>query len=203
MKEQKPAIGHEQKSKLTMIDIMFSTVLGFGFSQFPKNPIYELSSTMLFLLTMSIGITDWFGNHYYSKTVKTKFALSFFIVQILTLLILSQLFYFSGEEDMKMWFFYLGLYLNLYIIWNLLTTFNNRTFYITIIATGTLLFYFLSYFYDHFPLHFLGFEIKLILTLFTALISLTSIFIYNFFTKNKLFDTDRIIYSSFNLHMKK
>jgi hypothetical protein len=182
---------------LTLNDIIFSTVLGYGFTQFPKEPFSNISSTLLFLLTLSIGIVDWFGNHYYTKTVKARFSLVFFIFQILTLLILTQMFNSTDSSSIQRWFLNFGIYLSLYIFWNILTDFNNKTFFISMIAFGSILSYFVSAYYDYLPKTILGLELKIILPLATSIYSVLSIFIFNLITKHIFFDTQRINSSYF------
>jgi hypothetical protein len=180
---------------LTLNDIIFSTVLGYGFTQFPKEPFSDISSTLFFLFTLSIGIVDWFGNHYYTKTVKSRFSLIFFIIQILTLLILTQMFDSTDSLSKQTWFLYFGIYLSLYVFWNILTDFNNKTFFISMIVVGSILSFSVSAYYDNLPKIIFGTELKYILPLGTATYSVLSIFIFNLITKHKFFDIERINYS--------
>lgn len=182
---------------LTLNDIIFSTVIGYGFTQFPKDPSSDVPSTILFILTLIIGIVDWFGNHYFTKTVKDKYSLLFFIIQILTLLFLTQMFDSTSSQGMQRWFLNMGIYLSLYFFWNILTEFNNRTFFISIIIFGSILSYVIFANYCYLPKTILGIGLKCFLTLATALYSLLSIFTYNKITKGKFFDLDRIKYPDY------
>lgn len=110
----------------TFIDTLYSIAIGLGFTNFPKNPLDDLVSVSLFLVTIFLSAGDWYYHREFEKKITKKCLQLYYSVQIFSVLILSQLFVHSTEKTLSLWLEYFLAFVLLGGIWNLVAPINNK-----------------------------------------------------------------------------
>jgi hypothetical protein len=118
----------ERKDKdyiVNFIEILYSIAIGIGFTEFPIKPHENLPNAILFFVILFIAAKDWFYYHEFQKLVTPEKKFQSNIVQIISVLILSQLFKQEVIGELRLWIFYLIIFIVAGIYWNWLVAFSN------------------------------------------------------------------------------
>ncbi len=95
------------------IAVLYSIAISLGFSQLPANPLKEKPTVLVFLFTLAIAGLDWFYHHRFRRPETLYYA-----VQVLNVVVLSQLFRHSHAKPIRPWLRYFVIYNVLAICWD-------------------------------------------------------------------------------------
>ena len=102
------------------IDTLYSIAIGLGFTQLPANPVKEKPIVLVFLFTLAVAGQDWYYHHKFEQETPT-----YFTFQVLSVLVLSQMFRHSKTESLRPWLWYFVVFNLLAICWNLVAGIAN------------------------------------------------------------------------------
>ena len=114
---------------ISFIDILYGIAIGTGLAMFPKNPLDDIPSSILFLLTLLIAGHDWYEYHSNETSTKENQKFTYFFIQIFIVLMLNQMFVHSTNTNINAWLWYFVIFMVLNTAWNLLFEFENHYWY--------------------------------------------------------------------------
>lgn len=108
------------------IDTLYAIAIGLGFDNFPDNPLDSIPSVILFLMTLTLAASDWYYYRGFEDAIEPNKKKAYYTIQVLTVLVLSQLFAHSTNDDPSLWIGYLIAFVLLGTIWNLVVPLYSR-----------------------------------------------------------------------------
>ncbi len=105
------------------IDVLYSIAIGIGFSEFPLYPQKNIPGVLFFLATLYLAAFDWYHYDKYESNIAENKKITYYITQIITILILSQLFRHSCTLSLKYWILYLVSLISIGTFWNIYVAF--------------------------------------------------------------------------------
>lgn len=96
------------------VETLYAIAIGIGFTHIPENPVKEKPVVLVFLFTLALAGHDWF---YHERLEGDTSA--YYVFQVLSVLVLSQLFRHSKAGSFRPWLWYFIIFNLLAICWNL------------------------------------------------------------------------------------
>lgn len=114
---------------ISFIDVLYGIAIGTGFIAFPKNPLTDMTSSLVFLFTLLISAHDWYEYHTNEKYGEGKM-LFYFVIQIFIVLMLNQMFIHASDTTITAWLSYYVIFVSLNVIWNFFLMYENHRSYV-------------------------------------------------------------------------
>lgn len=107
------------------LDTLYSIAIGLGFTDFPKNPLKNWPAVLFFVFTLVLAALDWYYYRGFEPAIPTERKSLYYILQVVTVLVLSQMFRHSQEDSIRPWLAYFIILNVLGVAWDLLAQVQN------------------------------------------------------------------------------
>lgn len=126
--------GHESVIR-PFIDTLYSIAIGIGFSQFPKYPLKNVPGVIFFLLTLVVAVADWYYCRACEDAIQEGKRFRYYLLQVTTVLVLSQMFRHSARDSLRMWIVYFAIFTVLGAYWIYIASFRKYDLFILILIS--------------------------------------------------------------------
>jgi hypothetical protein len=107
------------------IDTLYSIAIGIGFTQFPAKPQKNVPAILFFALTLVMAAADWYYYRTFEDFVSSQTEFLYYLLQVITVLILSQMFRHASSRNLRIWICYFIIFVALGAFWNWIVSFSN------------------------------------------------------------------------------
>lgn len=114
------------------IDALYAIAIGLGFTEFPENPLTNKPAVLFFGFTLVLAALDWYYYRGFESTVPSERRFLYYSLQVVTVLVLSQMFRHSHADVVKPWLAYFIVLNLLGVAWDLLANVQNAAAFVSI-----------------------------------------------------------------------